>query len=197
MTNMETERILFRPWRDDDAETLYRYASDPEVGPRAGWPPHKSVEESLEIIRTIFHSDHIWAIVLKNAGGDDCVPTVAGGDACVPSSGEPIGCMGYMVHSESNINIGENDAEVGYWVARPYWNRGICSEALRLLIDYCFNVKGFRTLWADFFPDNPASGKVMERCGFRDTGDINYCSRLQLCSDRPVKIMRLDNPRQT
>jgi len=63
MTNMETERILFRPWRDDDAETLYRYASDPEVGPRAGWPPHKSVEESLEIIRTFFHSDHIWAIV--------------------------------------------------------------------------------------------------------------------------------------
>lgn len=197
MTNMETERILFRPWRDDDAETLYRYASDPEVGPRAGWPPHKSVEESLEIIRTIFHSDHIWAIVLKNAGGDDCVPTVAGGDACVPSGGEPIGCMGYMVHGESNINIGENDAEVGYWVARPYWNRGICSEALRLLIDYCFNVKGFRTLWADFFPDNPASGKVMEKCGFRDTGDINYCSRLQLGSDRPVKIMRLDNPRQT
>ena len=142
MTNMETERILFRPWRDDDAETLYRYASDPEVGPRAGWPPHKSVEESLEIIRTIFHSDHIWAIVLKNAGGDACV-----------HSGEPIGCMGYMVHGESNINIGENDAEVGYWVARPYWNRGICSEALRLLIDYCFNVKGSRTLWADFFPD--------------------------------------------
>ena len=186
MTNMETARILFRPWRDDDAETLYRYASDPEVGPRAGWPPHKSVEESLEIIRTIFHSDHIWAIVLKNAGGDACV-----------HSGEPIGCMGYMVHGESNINIGENDAEVGYWVAHPYWNRGICSEALRLLIDYCFNVKGFRTLWADFFPDNPASGKVMEKCGFRDTGDINYCSRLLLGSDRPVKIMRLDNPRQT
>lgn len=186
MTNMETERILFRPWCDDDAETLYRYASDPEVGPRAGWPPHKSVEESLEIIRTIFHSDHIWAIVLKNAGADACV-----------HSSEPIGCMGYMVHGESNINIGENDAEVGYWVARPYWNRGICSEALRLLIDYCFNVKGFRTLWADFFPDNPASGKVMEKCGFRDTGDINYCSRLQLGSDRPVKIMRLDNPRQT
>lgn len=173
MTNMETERILFRPWRDNDAETLYKYASDPEVGPRAGWPPHKSVEESLEIIRTIFHCDHMWAIEWKETG-------------------EPIGCMGYMVHGESNINIGENDAEVGYWIARPYWNRGICTEALRLLIDYCFKEKGFCTLWADYFPDNPASGKVMEHCGFRDTGDINYCSRLQLGSDRPVKIMRLD-----
>ena len=170
---METERILLRLWRDDDAETLYKYASDPDVGPRAGWPPHMSVEESLEIIRTIFHSDHMWAMELKETG-------------------EPIGCMGYMVHGESNIDIGENDAEVGYWVARPYWNRGICTEALRTLIDYCFNEKGFRALWADYFPDNPASGKVMEKCGFQDTGMVNCCSRLQLGSDRPVKIMRLD-----
>lgn len=176
MTKIETERILLRPWSEEDAETLYRYASDPEVGPRAGWPPHKSVEESLEIIRTIFHSDHIWAIVLKDAGGD----------------GEPIGCMGYMVHGESNIDIGENDAEVGYWVARPYWNRGICTEALRMIIDYCFREKGFRTLWADYFPDNPASGKVMEKCGFRDTGMVNRCSRLQLGADKPVRIMRLE-----
>ena len=171
---METERILLRPWCEDDAEALYKYASDPEVGPRAGWPPHKNVEESLEIIRTIFHSDHIWAIELTETG-------------------EPVGCMGYMICGESNINIGENDAEVGYWVARPYWNRGICSEALRMLIDFCFNEKGFDNLWADYFPENPASGRVMAKCGFNDTGDINYCSRLQLGSDRPVKIMRLAN----
>ncbi|MBQ1408512.1 MAG: GNAT family N-acetyltransferase [Bacteroidales bacterium] len=179
---MQTERILLRPWHDDDAAALYKYASDPEVGPRAGWPPHKSVEESLEIIRTLFHSDHIWAIELKCAGGDASVP-----------SGEPIGCIGYYTHGESNIDIGENDAEVGYWVARPYWNRGICTEALRLLVDYCFNDKGFSTLWADYFPDNPASGKVMEKLGFRDTGDINYCSRLQIGNDKPVRIMQLDN----
>ena len=37
---METERILLRPWQDSDAETLFKYASDPDVGPRAGWPPH-------------------------------------------------------------------------------------------------------------------------------------------------------------
>lgn len=179
MTNMETDRILFRPWRDNDAETLYKYASDPEVGPRAGWPPHKSVEESLEIIRTIFHSDHMWAIELKETK-------------------EPIGCMGYMVHGESNIDIGENDVEVGYWVARPYWNRGICTEALRLLIAYCREEKGFRTLWSDFFVDNPASGRVMEKCGFRDTGRINWCSHLYQGGDRPVRIMVLEEqPNQT
>ena len=41
---METERILLRPWRDSDAEVLYKWASDPDVGPRAGWAPHQSVE---------------------------------------------------------------------------------------------------------------------------------------------------------
>ena len=170
---MQTERILLRPWRESDAETLYKYASDPEVGPRAGWPPHQSVEESMEIIRTVFHSDHIWAIELR-------------------ATGEAIGCMGYYTHNESNINIDENDVEAGYWIAKPYWNRGVCTEALRLLIDYCFNVKGFNTIWSDFFVDNPASGRVMEKCGFRDTGEINYCSHLQVGNDRPVKIMRLN-----
>ena len=171
---LQTYRITLRPWRDDDAETLFRYASDPDVGPRAGWPPHKSVEESREIIRTLFHSDHIWAIELKETG-------------------EPIGCIGYLTHGESNIDIGVNDVEAGYWVAKPYWNRGICTEALQLLIDYCFNTKGFRTIWSDYFPDNPASGRVMEKCGFRDTGEIKHCDYLQLGSDRPVKVMRLDN----
>ena len=59
---METNRILLRPWRDDDAEALFKYASDPDVGPRAGWPPHKSVEESLEIIRTVFNTNTMWAV---------------------------------------------------------------------------------------------------------------------------------------
>ena len=43
---METERLILRSWRESDAEALFKYASDPDVGPRAGWPPHKSVEES-------------------------------------------------------------------------------------------------------------------------------------------------------
>ncbi|MBO7417994.1 MAG: GNAT family N-acetyltransferase [Bacteroidaceae bacterium] len=171
---METARILLRPWHDDDAEALFKYASDPDVGPRAGWPPHQSIKESLHTIRTIFHNDHIWAIELKETG-------------------EPIGCIGYYTYGESNIDIGKNDVETGYWIAKPYWNQGICTEALRLIIDYCFNEKGFETLWSDYFVDNPASGRVMEKCGFYDTGAINWCSHLYHGNDRPVKIMRINN----
>ena len=115
--NMETERILLRRWQESDAEVLFKYASDPDVGPRAGWPAHKSVEESREIIRTFFHNETTWAIVLKETG-------------------EAIGCIGYYTHETSNIPIGKNDCEVGYWVGKPYWNRGICTEALKMMLNY-------------------------------------------------------------
>lgn len=151
---IQTRRLILRPWQESDAEALFRYASDPDVGPRAGWPPHKDVEESLKVIRDIFTNDRTWAITLKETG--------------------------------------EEDAEIGYWLAKPYWNQGLCTEALRAMIDYCFNVKGFLTLWSDFFVDNPASGRVMEKCGFVDTGRENMCSHLYHGDDRPVHIMRLD-----
>ena len=90
---METERIQLRRWQESDAEVLFKYASDPDVGSRAGWPAHKSTEESLEIIRTYFNNDTTWAIVLK-------------------STGEAIGCMGYYTHESSNIPIGKTTARL-------------------------------------------------------------------------------------
>ena len=51
---LETERLILRPWKEDDAESLYKYAKNPEVGPIAGWPVHTSVENSREIIQKVF-----------------------------------------------------------------------------------------------------------------------------------------------
>lgn len=51
---LTTERLILRPWVETDAEDLYRYAKDDRVGPIAGWPPHSSVDNSAEIIRTVF-----------------------------------------------------------------------------------------------------------------------------------------------
>ena len=48
-----TERLILRPWEENDAKSLYEYAKDPKVGPAAGWPVHTSVENSLEIIRNV------------------------------------------------------------------------------------------------------------------------------------------------
>lgn len=169
---MESGRIILRRWNEDDAQSLFKYASDPEVGPLAGWPPHKSIEESRTVIRDVFTNDETWAIELKETG-------------------EAIGCMGYFSCGKSNIPIGENDCEVGYWVARPFWNMGICTEALTLMLDYCFERKKFSLVWADHFVGNPASGRVMTKCGFEDTGLTNYCSNLLGGDSQMVRIYNL------
>ena len=65
------------------------------------------------------------------------------------------------------------------------------AKALQMVIDYCFNEKGFTTLWGDYFPSNPASGRVMEKCGFVDTGEETLCPNLEVGSDCPVRVMKL------
>lgn len=167
-----TNRLILRRWEESDANDLFKYASDPDVGPHAGWPAHKNIEESRQVIRDIFTNDCTWAVFLKETN-------------------EVIGCMGYYLHGVSNIEIGENDAEVGYWIGKPHWNKGYCTEALNAMIKYCWEKKNFDVLWADFFINNPASGRVMEKCGFTDTGKINYCSNLLHGEETPVHIMRL------
>lgn len=169
---MTTERLSLRRWTEQDAGILYKYASDPDVGPRAGWPVHRSVEESRDVIRRYFSNDCTWAIVLK-------------------ATDEPIGCIGYYTHDTSNISIGVDDCEVGYWVGKPYWNRGICTKALRLLLDYCVRMKHFKNVWADHFVGNPASGRVLEKCGFHDTGMLNRCSQLVGGDKDMVRIYKL------
>ena len=72
-----TERLILRPWQESDAESLYKYAQDPAIGPIAGWPPHTSVEDSLNVIRTVFAVPETYAVVLKE-------------------SNEPVGSIGIM-----------------------------------------------------------------------------------------------------
>ena len=62
---METKRLILRKWTEEDAENLYKYAKDPDVGPAAGWPPHKSIEESRAVIRDVFNGAECYAICEK------------------------------------------------------------------------------------------------------------------------------------
>ena len=168
-----TDRIMLRLWVDSDAEALYKYASDPDVGPRAGWPPHQSVEESLDIIRTVFHTDTTWAIVLRETG-------------------EPIGAMGYGPSCECNLPALPGEPIVGYWVAKPFWNKGICTEALQLMLDHIRTATNLRSLICGHFNDNPASGRVMEKCGFVPTGEECFDESLYAGAGRPIRVLRLN-----
>ena len=172
MPLLESERLLLRPWRESDAEALYKHAGDPDVGPRAGWAPHHSVQESLEIIRTVFHNDTTWAIVLKD-------------------NGEPVGAIGYGDACACSLPAREGEPLVGYWVAKPYWNRGICTEALRLVITHLRNTSGLTSLIGGHFVDNPASGRVMCKCGFAPTGEECFDNSLYSGEGRPIRVLRL------
>lgn len=172
-TVMETNRLLLRPWRESDAEALFKYASNPDVGPRAGWPPHKTVKESKEIIRTVFHNDTTWAIELKETG-------------------EPIGCIGYLPSDGCKIPARDGEPLVGYWIAKPYWNQGICTEALQAMLDHIRNTTDYKSLISGHFIDNPASGRVMEKCGFVATGETYFDETQYQGKGKPIRVLRLE-----
>ncbi len=146
---INTERLILRPWQESDAEALYKYAQDPAIGPIAGWPPHTSVEDSLNIIRTVFAAPETYAVVLKETD-------------------EPVGSIGIMfgdgLHS---AEMQENEAEIGYWIGKPYWGQGLIPEAVRRLIKRCFEDLGITAVWCGYYDDNTKSRRVMEKCGFR------------------------------
>ena len=62
---LNTERLMLRKWTEADAESLFEYAKDPEVGPIAGWPPHKNKDESLNVIKNVFNGAECYAICEK------------------------------------------------------------------------------------------------------------------------------------
>ena len=109
---LETERLILRPWKEDDAEDLYRYACDPLVGPAAGWPPHTSVENSREVIRHILSGEENHAVVLK-------------------ATGEVVGSVGVMRSGSGTAPVCEDERELGYWLGRAYWGQGLIPEAVR------------------------------------------------------------------
>lgn len=146
---LTTLRLILRPWRESDAEALYKYAKDPAIGPVAGWPPHTSAAESLEIIRTVFAAPETYAVVLK-------------------ATDEPVGSVGIMfgdgLHS-AEMRPGE--AEIGYWIGVPYWGQGLIPEAVRCLLRRCFEDLEMTAVWCGYYDGNVKSRRVMEKCGFR------------------------------
>jgi RimJ/RimL family protein N-acetyltransferase len=144
---IETDRLLLRPWRIDDAKTLYKYASNPNIGPIAGWPVHTSVENSLQIIKNVLSIENTYAIVLRG-------------------SNEPIGSIGIMVGEKSNFEIKDNEAEIGYWIAEPFWGNGYVPEAVRKLLEYGFVQLKLNNIWCGYFEGNIKSKRVQEKCGF-------------------------------
>lgn len=144
---LETERLILRPWEDADAEECYRYAKDPRIGPIAGWPPHTSVKNSLEIIRTVLSAPETYAVVLK-------------------STGKPAGSAGIMRAGQGSAPMAETEAEIGYWIGVPFWGQGLIPEAVLCLLGRCFDSLGCTAVWCGYYGGNEQSRRVQEKCGF-------------------------------
>ena len=145
--NMETERLILRPWREDDAENLFAFAKNPAVGPIAGWPPHTSVENSREIIRNVLAVNETYAVCLK-------------------TDNKAIGSIGLMIGTQSNLDLPETEGEIGYWIGVPFWGMGLIPEATKELIRHAFVDLNLETLWCGYFEGNAKSKRVQEKCGF-------------------------------
>lgn len=145
---LETKRLLLRPWTEEDAEALYRYAGDPRVGPAAGWPIHTGVENSREIICSVLAVPETYAVALKE-------------------SGEPVGSIGLMLPPAGNIPMEPGEAELGYWIGVPYWGRGLIPEASEEVMRHGFEELGLRVIWCGYFEGNEKSRRVQEKLGFR------------------------------
>ena len=140
----ETPRLILRPWSENDAEELYKYASDPEVGPPAGWLPHTSVENSREIIRTVLSAPETYAVCLK-------------------TDGKPIGSVG--LH-RNDIAEDDDEYELGYWIGKPFRGQGLIPEASRELIRYAFEDLGMARIWCGYYDGNIKSRRVQDKLGF-------------------------------
>ena len=114
-----THRLILRSWQLDDAENLYQYAKNPNVGPVAGWPIHTSVENSREIIQTVFAEEETYAVCLK-------------------TDHLPIGCVAITVGARSNMKLPDDEGELGYWIGEPFWGQGLIPEACTELIRHGF-----------------------------------------------------------
>ena len=141
---LETKRLILRPWREEDAEALYRYAKDPEVGPAAGWPAHTDVENSRAVIRDVLSAPETYAVCLK-------------------TDGNPIGSVG--LH-RNDLAQREDEYELGYWIGKPFWGQGLIPEAARELLRYAFEDLGMQTVWCGYYDGNVKSRRVQDKLGF-------------------------------
>ncbi|WP_439449495.1 GNAT family N-acetyltransferase [Stenotrophomonas sp. ATs4] len=145
---LHTERLILRPWHDTDAADLYEYARDPRVGPIAGWPIHTSIEESTEIIRTVFNQPEVYALQNRE-------------------DGRAIGCVGILIGADSNFEISDREGEIAYWIGVPYWGRGLVPEAVREVMRHAFMRLELEALWCGYFADNLQSLTAQSKCGFQ------------------------------
>lgn len=158
---LETDRLILRKWTDEDADNLFEYAKDPDVGPIAGWQPHASREESLGVIQNVLNGSESYAI-------------------CEKGNGKAIGAIELKLNGHTDMTERDDECELGYWLGKPFWGRGYMPEAAREIIRHGFEDLKMNTIWCGYYEGNPKSKRVQEKIGF---------TYHHTCEEVPVPLM--------
>ncbi|MEO9682276.1 MAG: GNAT family N-acetyltransferase [Tateyamaria sp.] len=151
---IETERFVLRPLRKSDKGLIELYWSDVRVARMTTSIPHPVPPGMSEAYVTRAMEDNrdadVWAMDGLKSGGAEV--------------------MGLI----SLERMDRNQSEIAYWVAPPFWNTGLASDAVQALVHS--NPMKNATMFASVFQDNPASARVLTHCGFKYLGDAEgFC----------------------
>ena len=150
---LDTPRLTLRPLTMRDAQDIYDYSRDPEVARHVLWDAHRSLADSRAYLRFILRQYR------------DGVPSSYG--IVLKATGRVVGTIGFMWYSEENHSL-----EVGYSLARSLWNQGLMTEALEAVLRLSFEALQAHRVEAQHETSNPASGRVMLKCGMRHEGTL-------------------------
>jgi len=151
LPTLTAKRMVLRPVRMNDAQDLYEFSRDPEVARHVLWDAHRSIHQTRGYIRFLlkqYRSGQASSFVIE----------------LIPER-KVVGTIGFMWIQREN-----RSAEVGYSLSREYWNQGIMTEALRMVISFGFDRLNLNRIEAQHESDNPASGRVMHNAGMRREG---------------------------
>jgi [ribosomal protein S5]-alanine N-acetyltransferase len=147
MFEFETERLRLRNWKQSDVKDVFEYTSSDLVGPRAGWPPHQSEEDSKNVINMFIEDDDVLAVELK-------------------SENKVIGSLGFHKRYPDESLKTEKQREIGYVLNPKYWGNGFIPEAVKELIRIGFEDQDLEYIWCAHYDDNLKSKRVIEKNNF-------------------------------
>ncbi len=175
---LETDRLILRPWNMEDLEDFYEYAKVDGVGQMAGWNPHTSIQESKDILSSFIEEKNEFALELKE------------NNKVVGSLG--LEKLSIALAKPYDSYIGR---EIGYVLSKDYWGRGIMPEAVNRVIKFCFEEEQYDFLLCSHSITNNRSKRVIEKCGFRF---IKESLRTAINGSEHISLYYLlDNPART
>jgi len=145
LPTLKTERLVLRPPRTTDLFAFNFYARKQTIGPRAGWPPHQSLEETKMILNLFIQEENNWSITIKPH------------DVMVGSLG---------LHNHSYDIVDGYGVHIGFALDDTYWNQGYITEATKKVVEYVFNGLKYDYIMIGHEEHNLASKKVIMKCGF-------------------------------